>query len=154
MKEVFSIVQNKEPRGRFLKKVDAGVLQDSGFDPGAKVWCLVVHDVALKKVKQALRQIRDKHLVRYEVRHKLNDMISHILQSQKHNHHHNWHHQEQFPFAFGDQGTLKKRTGEIINPASHNQLMTDSSRNESRRHNMPGHTMEFTDSVFKKGYLK
>ena len=70
MKEVFSIVQNKEPRGRFLKKVDAGVLQDSGFDPGAKVWCLVVHDVALKKVKQALRQIRDKHLVGYEVRHK------------------------------------------------------------------------------------
>ena len=83
--EIFSFVQNKEPRGRFLKKVDAGVLQDSGFNPGAKVWCLVVHDVALEKVKQALRQKGDKHLVGYEVRHKQQERQS--QEQRKRTHH-------------------------------------------------------------------
>ena len=70
-KEIVSTVQNMEPRGRFLKRVDASVLKDSGFDPGFEAWCLVVKDVALEKAKQALRQNRDRYLVEDEIRQKL-----------------------------------------------------------------------------------
>ena len=68
--EIVSTVQNKEPHGRFLKRVDASVLQDSGLDPGFMAWCLVVNDVALEKAKQALRQKRDRYLVEDEIRQK------------------------------------------------------------------------------------
>ena len=280
--EIVSTVQNKEPRGRFLKRVDASVLLDSGFDPDFEAWCLVVDDVALEKAKQALRQNRDRHLVEDEIRQKQQKIqcqkqrestyhqdeypiktdnggsgeivnapgscpqpvctkdlhhitkrgkclmgpydhrntlpyglmtpnefldispsssdtphgasgmslstswkinatrqtfpieqpkittdgieielqgnaakwkyqMTRIQQSQKYTHHYNWQHQEQFPFAFGNQGTFKKSTGEVINPASYSQLMPDPSGHESRRQNLPEHT---TCSVFKEGSLK
>ena len=159
--EIVSILQNKQPRGRFLKKVDDGVLQDSGFDHDAEAWCLIADNVALEKAKQAMRQNKDMRLLEDEVRQKrqeiqcqeqreitylqdeycnrkdsdrsggetvyasgscpqqvctndpyhitkgqekCNDQMSRLQQSQKYNHPRNWLHQEQFPFAFGDQG--------------------------------------------------
>ena len=68
--EIVSTVQNKEPRGRFLERVDADVLQGSGFSPGFEAWCLVVDRVAIEKAKQALRKNRDRHLVEDEIRQK------------------------------------------------------------------------------------
>ena len=279
--EIVSVVRNMEPRGRFLKKVDADVLLDSGLDSGADAWCLVADNVALEKAKQALRQNRDRHLVQDERRQKQQEMqcqeqregtghqeeysnwshsdrsggavymsgscpqpvctkyLNHVVKGKKslllpNDHYnslpygymtptelpdtlpcsdipprasdmapaiswqsnrtnqifpfkhpsittdgkeiefrwnradfnfitsrieqiqryHNWQCQEKFSFAIGNQGIIKKRAGEVIGPASHNQLMPDSGRQKSRRHNLSGHTTEFINSVFKKRSLQ